>query len=107
MAKKKKTTKKATPVDALTALHQKFTRLKNLRRRIQTVKPLYQQYDALLQELLPLFVTRNESGDFVVKNQVSLGNKTYRLTPFFYDEKRGHVTAKVWKSSAFETFAIS
>jgi hypothetical protein len=102
----KKKLKPATPVDALTALQQKFSRLKDLRSRIACVKPLYSQYDELLQELLPLFITKNESGDFSVKRQIVLGNRTYRLTPFFYNEKKGQVSAKVWKSSAFQTFAI-
>jgi hypothetical protein len=109
MSKKKvKTTPTPTPtpVDAVTAIQQKFARLNAVRAQLAANKILYQEQDGLLRELLPLFVTKSESGDFTVKRSISLGAKTYRLSPSFFNEKEGRVVSKVFRTTMVETFSI-
>lgn len=109
MNKKKTRTKaKKTPatiIDPLQAVYDKFARLKELRKQIADAKRLYSEYDELCRQLLPQFVTV-ESGKFVIHREVTIGRKTYRLSAGFFDEKKGEVTAKQWKSTAMENFFI-
>lgn len=104
----KKNKKNTTPSvsQQMSSINEKFKELKELRKRIQDLKTLYAQHDALMEELLPLFI-EVEDNHFLVKREIKVGNKKYRFTPFFYDEKKALLTAKVWKSTAFESGTIS
>lgn len=121
MAKKKSTSRKKprktrkknsldvvltpTPVQQIELLKLKFQRVKDIREHLAQVKTLYQEHDQLMTELLPLFIEVHDD-KFIVNREVKLSGKTYRLSPHFFDEKKGLV-AKVWKSAAFETVSIS
>ena len=91
--------------NSLKAIQAKFTQLNRLRTRISRMKALYAQHDALMEELLPLFI-EVEADKFLVKREVTIGSKKYRLNPHFYDSKKAKVTSKVWKSTAFESATI-
>lgn len=94
-----------TPVDPLDAVKAKFTRLSELQTSIAAAKLLYSEYDQLLEELVPCFVTKTETG-FVIKSQITIGDKVYRLHPSFFDVTKNKVVAKKWKSAAFPTMMI-
>lgn len=94
-----------TAESALAGIADKFRQLEALRQRINELKTLYAQHDALQSELLPLFIQKTDT-QFIVNRQVAIGNRTYRLTPFFYDEAKGTILSKRWKSTAHETFTI-
>lgn len=101
-----KLAKKITPaVNPLTALKQKFERLKELRNEINKMKVLYQEHDALMEELMPMFVTVT-ADEIVINREVVLGNKKYRVNPFFYDEQKATFKSKVWKSTAFNAVTV-
>jgi hypothetical protein len=91
--------------DQLASLKAKFQRLAEIRAQLTSLKSLYQQHDALMTELLPLFITKTDS-QFIIQREITLGNKNYKLVPHFYDQKKGTILAKQWKSSAFETASI-
>lgn len=102
-----KLSKKITinPTNSLAGINSKFKELKELRAQINKLKTLYQRHDALMEELLPLFI-EVQSDKFIVHREFKLGSKTYRVAPYFYDEKKSKLTAKVWKSTAFEAVAV-
>jgi hypothetical protein len=100
---KKITTPTAT--DQFAAVKAKFAKLKEIREKIATMKALYQEHDALMTELLPLFITKTDS-QFIISREITVGTEVHKLAPHFYDEKKGIVLAKQWKSSAFETATI-
>lgn len=87
-------------------VQSKFARLKELKKTIESNKVLYIEYDQILNALLPLFIRVGEK-EIQIKKQVTLGNKVYRISPFFYDEKKSSIVTKRWKSTAHETFTIS
>ena len=89
----------------LSAVNDKFKQLKKLREQIGKLKSLYAEHDQLMEELLPLFIEKTPDA-FIVKREVTVGTEKYRFTPFFYDEKKALVRAKVWKSTAFESGTI-
>jgi hypothetical protein len=89
----------------LKAIQNKFAQLKKLQRRIDQAKSLYAQHDALMEEILPLFID-TEADKFVIRRQVTIGARTYRLNPHFYNEKKARVVSKVWKSTAFNSATI-
>ena len=101
----KKKTPVAKPVDQLQILKDKFIALKALRAQLAALKPLYHQHDELVEELLPLFI-KMEADKITIAREISLGTEKFKLTPYFYDEKKGVLKAKVWKGTAHETFAI-
>lgn len=104
----KKATQTATAASATTALTQvkdKFAALKKVRAELIKVKQLYVRHNELMEELMPLFI-ETTADEFIIKREIKIGVKKYRFTPFFYDEKKGHVVPKVWKSTAFESGAI-
>lgn len=107
MTKKQKvlSATKISVVTQLQSVQEKFKRLKELRAEIAKSKKLYTEHDALMNELMPLFV-EVQADQFIIKRDVTVGNQKYRFTPFFYDEKKSQVVAKVWKSAAFESGAI-
>lgn len=92
------------PIDPLTEVKAKFKRVRKLREEIKKVKKLYIEHDQLMTELLPMFI-KVEPDRFTIARQVNLGNESYRLVPYFFDEKKGLV-AKVWKSTPFESAVI-
>ena len=94
-----------TPANQLQAIRDKFKALKEVRDKINAMKALYQEHDVIMAELMPLFI--NISADeFVIKREITVGNKKFRFTPYFYDEKKGQIGAKVWKSTAFPAGSI-
>jgi hypothetical protein len=95
----------AAPTDPLEPIRAKFSRLTELRRQIEEAKQLHKEYDALLEELVPSFVTRTATG-WDVKSQITIGDRVYRLHPSFFNTARNKVIAKTWKSSAFPTMVI-
>lgn len=106
--KKQKVTGQKINVSATSALTQiknKFEELKKVRDEITKMKHLYVKHNELMDELMPLFVEVT-ADEFIIKREIKIGTKKYRFTPFFYDEKKGTVVPKVWKSTAFESGAI-
>lgn len=105
--KKQSQNQQSTPsvTQIMSGINEKFTHLKKLRTQIHTLKTLYAEHDALITELLPLFI-ETEADKFIIKREISIGSKKYRFNPFFYDEKKAQVVVKVWKSTAFESGSI-
>lgn len=101
--KNKQTVQTATA--ALTQVKDRFAALKKVRAEIVDMKKLYVKHNALMEELLPLFIETTPD-TFIIKREIKIGSQKYRFTPFFYDEKKGHVVPKVWKSTAFESGSI-
>ena len=91
--------------NALTQVKDRFKALKKVRAQLAGVKSLYIKQNELMDELLPLFIEVTPD-EFRIKREIKIGSTKYRFTPFFYDEKKGIVVPKVWKSSAFETGSI-
>jgi hypothetical protein len=58
-----------------------------------------------MTELLPLFIVKTDS-QFIINREITIGTEKHKLAPHFYDEKKGIVLAKQWKSTAFETATI-
>lgn len=97
-----------TPISAnqqLSNIKDKFARLTELRKEIQAAKNLYAEHDALVNELLPLFIEQDDD-QFIIQREIKIGTKKYRFNPFFYDEKKAKLVSKVWKSTAFESGTI-
>jgi hypothetical protein len=92
-------------VDPLDAIKAKFNRLSELATQIASAKTLYEEYDNLLEELVPCFITKTDTG-FNVKSQITIGEKVYRLHPTFFNVQKNRVVAKNWKSAAFPTVFI-
>ena len=101
----KKKVKMTDHVAGINAIKAKFKKLKELRTQLANMKPIYQQHDALMAELMPLFITI-EDDKFTIKREYVLGDKKYKLSPQFYDDKKGILVAKAWKSSAFPSISI-
>jgi len=94
-----------TATDQFSAIKDKFKQLSEVRAKINASKALYQQHDALLSELLPLFITKTDT-QFIIQREITLGNEKHTLVPYFYDAKKGAFLAKQWKSTAMETATI-
>lgn len=94
-----------TATSALTQIKDRFTALKKVRAQIAGMKQLYVKHNELMQELMPLFIETTPD-EFIIKREIKIGSTKYRFTPFFYDEKKGTVVPKVWKSTAFESGSI-
>lgn len=105
LAKKLTITPAQSAAISLAGIAGKFQKLKDLRAQINKLKVLYQQHDALMEEILPLLI-EVQADKFIVHREFTLGNQTYRVSPYFYDEKKSKLTAKVWKSTAFEAVAV-
>jgi len=98
----------ATPapqVDPLQVIKDKFSRLTELQARIEAAKDLYKERDTLLEELSMCFIRRTDTG-WDVKSQITLGNKTYRLHPAFFDASKNKVVAKTFKAAFHSTMVI-
>jgi hypothetical protein len=87
------------PIDQMTQIQAKFTRLAELRRQIESNKSIYEEHDRLVEELLPMFIERNtDNTEFRVKREIQIGTRRYRFTPSFL--KGDELVAKSWKSVA-------
>ena len=95
----------APQVDPLQAIRDKFSRLTDLQVRLEAAKDLYKERDALLEELAPCFIRRTDTG-WDVKSQITLGNKTYRLHPSFFDAQKNKLVAKTFKAAFHSTMVI-
>jgi hypothetical protein len=102
---KTKATAIQTATAALTQIKDRFAALKKVRTQIAGMKQLYVKHNELMQELMPLFI-ETKPDEFIIKREIKIGTKKYRFTPFFFDERKGHIVPKVWKSTAFESGAI-
>jgi len=91
--------------EQLEAVRQKFVRLREIRAQLDTARNLYREHDALMEELMPMFISESPT-QFVINREVTIGTQTYRFNPYFYDTRRNRSVAKVWKSCAFETGSI-
>ena len=94
-----------TATAALTQVKDRFKALKKVRAEIAEMKQLYVKHNELMTELMPLFIETTPD-EFIIKREIKIGAMKYRFTPFFYDEKKGIVVPKVWKSTAFESGSI-
>jgi hypothetical protein len=88
------------------AIKAKFTRLAALQAQLQAMKALYAEHDALTEELMGMFIIKNGDESFTVKRSVTVGHKTFRLNPSFYDGDKNKLTAKRWRSGATPTVVI-
>jgi len=93
------------PTNPLEAVQARFARLAQVRAQIEQAKALYHEHDAIVAELLPLFVEKTSEA-FTFKRKVTIGNKTYTLVPYFYNAEKDKIVVKQWKSSAFPTITI-
>ena len=91
--------------DQLAAVRLKFSRLREVRNQLDQARNLYREHDAIMEELLPMFIQQTPTG-WVINREVTIGTQTYRFNPYFYDTRRNRTVAKVWKSTAFETGSI-
>jgi hypothetical protein len=111
MNNRRNTRGRTTPVrpvpitDQLEAIRRKFTQLREIDTRINELRDLYRQRDALMEELLPTFIQVTPT-QFVINREVTIGTQTYRFTPSFFNTTRGRTVSKSWKSCAFETGSI-
>jgi hypothetical protein len=95
----------APQTNPLAALEEKFTRLTEVRRQLTAAKELHKEHDRLVEELIPLFVTQTSEG-WTIKREITLGSRTHRLVPYFFNQSENRIKAKQWKSTAFETMSI-
>ena len=95
----------AQPTDPLAALKAKFARLSQIKHQMTAAKALYVEHDAIVKDLLPMFVSIQE-GQYVIQKRITIGTESHTLVPFFYDAQRGGLKVKNWKSTAMETFTI-
>jgi hypothetical protein len=95
-----------SPVQQIAAIQKKFKRLAEVRQQIAQLKnSLYPEHDQIVSELLPLFI-ETQTDQFIVKREITIGNEKHRLVPYFYDEKKGVVLTKQWKSTCQQTMDI-
>lgn len=95
----------AVPVDPLQVIRDKFTRLTEMRTHLAAAKELYKAHDALVEELLPCFITITDT-EFIIKRQIVIGNRTYRLHPSFFDISKNKAVAKQFKAAFHPTMTI-
>ncbi len=89
----------------VSSVKDKLKKIKELRSKINSLKHLYQEHDALMEEILPLFI-EIQADKFIIAREIKLSGQTFKLSPFFYDEKKGQLVAKSWKSTAFPVASI-
>lgn len=115
MAAKVKSIKKVPPVKApkpvgvnnttLAKIKRLFKRNQALNKELAKVKPLYQEKDLILEQLMELFV-KVYSDRIVIRRSYTIGNQVFRLSTPLYDELKCRLQPKVWKSSASPTVVI-
>jgi hypothetical protein len=103
MPKKKKAVVPLTPEQVIV---QKLNRVNELRVKINEARALYAEHDALVEAVLPLFITQTQTG-WNISREFSIGGKTYTFSPSFYDTKKAKLVAKIWKSCAFESGRVA
>jgi hypothetical protein len=103
LIKKKKPKKKIESAnDYVRIIQDKFNSLKEIKRKIVTLKGLYAQYTNIVEELLPLFIEVNVER-ITIKREITIGDRKYKYTPSLYNSNENKITSKSWKSTAFET----
>ena len=99
----------ATPVaqlpDPLADLKAKFAQLSAVTIKLKSSKPDFAEKEALLEELLPLFVVVTPT-DIIIHREITIGNEKHTIVPLFIDPDTGLVRSKVFKASMTETFTI-
>ena len=110
MTQKKKV---ATPVAlpsatlSLADIKAKFARLKEIRTQLEVVtSTLRAESDRITEEMLPLFF-EVQADRIIIHREIGVGTEKIRFTPYFYDEKKGKVLSKAWKSTCFPTGTIN
>lgn len=99
MASKKKPAK---PVDtSVSDLEKKLKRINELRAQFNKMHDLYAEHDSLVEDVLPLFISKTADG-FFIRTSVQFGTTVVSFSPSFYDTKKAKLVAKSWKSVAFE-----
>lgn len=83
-------------------LKEKIKKAILIKKKIENAKKLYQEYDSLMEEILPNFI-KNEKGRVLIDTEIKIGNETFKLIPAFYDQI---IKSKNWKSVAFNNFEI-
>lgn len=86
-------------------IRSKFDRLAEVQKLLAEAKDLYKEHDALMEEIIPLFVKKTAKG-FTIRRKFSVGRKTFMLEPSFFDSKKDSIKAKIWKASANQTFNL-
>lgn len=86
-------------------LQNKLEKIKRLRLKLMSLKVLYSEYDSLVEEVMPNFITY-DSNKFIVRRRITVKGKTYILNPSFYNADKCKVVSKVWKSTAFPAAII-
>ena len=95
----------SSAVAQVASIQAKFKELAAVQTQIARLKFLYQEQDRLMTELLPLFITKTGS-QFIIEREITIGNETHKMSPRFWDEKKGILLNKQWKSTAVETGTI-
>ncbi|MBE3144070.1 MAG: hypothetical protein IMZ61_09130 [Planctomycetes bacterium] len=95
----------APQVNPLAALEAQFSRLTEIRRQLTSAKELHKEHDRIVEELIPLFITQTPEG-WTIKREITLGSRTHRLVPYFFNAAENRIKAKQWKSTCFETMTI-
>jgi hypothetical protein len=90
----------------LLALQTKFKRLREVQHLIEQAKELYREQDALIEELLPLFIDIDQDR-ITIKREIQIGSQKYRYRPSLIADASTKLRAKTWKASAFPTGIIS
>lgn len=83
-------------------LKEKIKKAILIKKKIENAKKLYQEYDSLMEEILPNFI-KNEKGRVLIDTEIKIGNETFKLIPAFYDQI---IKPKCWKSVPFQNFEI-
>jgi hypothetical protein len=86
-------------------LRTKFARLKAINAKLGYSDPVFREKDALLEELLPYFVSITPT-DIIIHREITIGNERHTITPLFIDPETQQLRAKVFKSKMVETFTI-
>jgi hypothetical protein len=101
----KKVVKQPSVSNLLATAQAKFAELAKINAQINKNIDLYKQHDALVEELMPLFIEVTPDA-FITKRSITIGSKTYKFHPSFYDEKKSRLVAKVWRSAAHKSGQI-
>ena len=97
--------KPATPASPMASLVSKVKKIKEIRSKINERNKLFIEHDQLMSEVLQYFITM-DSDSILINRKLTIGSQTIRLIPFFFDEKKGTIVTKTWKSTPHETFTI-
>lgn len=96
---------KLSAFNQLKTIEAKFKRLQAIQQELNKVKALYQEYDALMEELMEVAI-EVQPDKIIIHRDVTIGKATHRVSPHFFDEKKGKLLAKMWKSTPFPSFTL-